>query len=155
MDRSKAHESFHRFGWLATDLAASKDFEMAGLLAPSILNHNLMVLARANQMLSFIDLITLSYQTISLDHVLIGCTFGAVIATVHGYHDTINGVCGAAWSDGYCTIQLLLLIKTFALRVPKHPLRPEVLKRIGHDAPFPLDPQQKRCAIVDSIDLKQ
>ena len=85
MDRSKAHESLSRLGWLATDLAANKDFEMTCPLAPSILNHNLMVLARANQMLSSIDLITPSYQTISLGHVQIDCTFGAVIATVHGY----------------------------------------------------------------------
>ena len=76
-----------------------------------------------------INLIALTFQTISLDHVLIYHAFGAAITIVHddrkGYHR--GGLRRQQrWLGGYCAAQYPPLppaITPFTWRVPQHPPR--------------------------------
>ena len=70
-------------------------------------------------------------QTVSLGYVLIDYAFSAAILIAHGdlngsNKNSLDGMCSAAKSGGYCTMKTTPLIKTLALRVLQQPLMPAI-----------------------------
>ena len=77
------------------------------------------------------NLMAVSCHTFSFDHIIIDHVFDSAIAIAHGDcdggdEDSRDGVRRAAKSRSYCATKTTPPIKTFALRVLQHPLRPTV-----------------------------
>ena len=76
-----------------------------------------------------LNLMAVSWRTISLGHALIDYAFGAAILLVHsnpdgGDEDGPDGVCSAVKSGDYCAAKTIPLSKTLALRELQQPLVP-------------------------------